>query len=333
MNADLLEIFESIAIPSGANNPSQFGAVVIAECPHFHLAKDSQGSPSLLISVKEDSGKNSVPSITLEHLSIFLDVSCRITQSNGETIDGIFTVIRCTGHEYALQIYFLRAIRILFDMLPELPTKSQVTKAINTLVELFRAASLSPLKTIQGLWAELLIIDSSSDPEMLVNAWHSTPLDRYDFNAGAERLEVKSTSKSIRQHHFSLEQVVPVEGTRVWIASLFTEQVNNGVTVMQLADSVRTKITAFPHLVEHLDRIVAVTLGQNWRLAFVDAFDKQLSLSSLRYFDALTIPAPRFPLPNGVTEVRFKSDLSHCEQITPSQIVSPDSLFSALRRK
>lgn len=328
---DLLSIFQAIHVPAELGDSSQFGAVSLPEYPHFHLAKDGQGFPSMLISIREGGRKSNTPSITLEHVNVYFDVFCRITRDDGSTIEGVFTVIRCTGRERLLHVYFLRVVRILFDLLPELPTKAEVAKAIKTLVELFRASTSPPRKSVQGLWAELLLIDTARKPEKLVTAWHSTPLDRYDFNADGERLEVKCTAQRVRQHYFSLDQLVPVEGTQVIIASLFTEAVTTGTTVIQLADNIRDKIAAFPELVEHLDRIVVLTLGENWRTAFEDVFDKHLALSTLCFYDAPTIPTVGFPLPVGVSEVRFKSDLTLCEPLDMAKLQHKGSLFSALR--
>jgi len=274
-------------------------------------------------------GKTSVPSITLEHISVLFAVSCRVTRNDGSVEDGLFTVVRCTGRDKLLHLYFLQTVRVLFELLPEFPTKEQIEKAIQTMIELFRTLSSPPRSSVQGLWAELLIIDNARYPETLIAAWHSTPFDRYDFNAGSERLEVKSTSKHTRQHHFSLEQVSLVEGTRVLIASLFTEVVQNGVTVIQLANNVRAKIASSSALVAHLDRIIATTLGNNWQSAFEEAFDRHLALSTLRFYDAFAIPAIREPLPSGVSEVRFVSDLSNCQPVGTVPI-TPNGLFSAL---
>lgn len=326
---DLLSIFQAISVLE-LRDASQFGAIPLPEHPHFHLAKDGQGFPSILISIQEGGRRSITPSITLEHVTVYFDVFCRITRNDRSAIEGKFTVIRCTGRERLLHAYFLRVARILVDLLPELPTKVELTKAISTLVELFRASTSPPRKSVQGLWAELLIIEASRKPETLVAAWHSTPLDRYDFNAADERLEVKCTAQRVRQHYFSLDQLVPLKDAKVIIASLFTEAVANGTTVIQLADSVRDKISTFPDLVEHFDRIVVMTLGENWRTAFEDIFDKQLALSTLRFYDAQTIPTIALPLPTGVSEVRFKSDLSLCEPVDMEKLQREGNLFSAI---
>jgi hypothetical protein len=260
-------------------------------------------------------------------------MSRRITKSDGLTVEGIFTVIRCTGQEHLLHTYFLRVIRLLFDLLPNTPTKSEVAQAVITFVELFRSITTPPKMSLQGLWAELLVINSVLHPEILVAAWHATPRDRFDFNAGSERLEIKSTSHRVRQHHFALDQLTPIEGATIIIGSLFTEQVSHGLTVMELADNIRQKLHPFPALIEHLDRIVTTTLGDNWRAAFDEPFDRQLALSTLEFYDAATIPAIPTPLPIGVSDVHFKADLSACSPIDLTNFPKSSPLLSALRKR
>jgi len=330
---NILSLFDDMQKNSFAADQNRFVAVTIPEYPHFHLAKDREQSPSLLISATDSTTKRSTAPIILEHLSVTFDVPCRISKRDGMSEENIFTVIRCTGQERLLHTYFLRTIRLLFDLLPTPPTKTEVGQAVSTLVELFRSIKSSPQKSLQGLWAELLIIDIARYPEILVEAWHATPQDRYDFNAGNERIEVKSTSQRIRQHHFSLDQVNAIDDTQVIIASLFTEPVNNGTTIIELADNIREKIKSHPKLVSHLDRIVITTLGDNWRIAFEEAFDKSLAISTLRFFDVISIPKIQSPLPVGISDVHFKADLSACETVNLTQISKDSKLFSFFIRK
>jgi len=330
---DILSLFDDIKNPVFATDQERFVAVNIPTYPHFYLAKDGNHFPSLLISVSDSTTKRSTAPITLEHLSVIFDVPCRVTTSNGISEDGIFTVIRCTGHERLLHSYFLRTLRLIFDLLPTIPTKAKVAHAVSTLVELFRSIFTPPRKSLQGLWAELLIIDSVQRPNLLVTTWHATPNDRFDFNAGHERLEVKSTTQSIRQHHFALDQLTPIEGTQVIIASLFTERVNHGITVMELADSVREKLSTFPTLIEHLDRIVTTTLGDSWRTAYEETFDKQLALSSLQFYDASRIPSIPLPLPQGVSDVHFRVDLSACVPIESIHLSRSNLLLSTIKNR
>jgi len=330
---NIQSLFDGIQQSPFVAEQAHFVAISIPEYPHFHLAKDENQFPSLLISVTDSTKQRAIAPIKLEHLNVLFDVPCRISMDNGRNKEGIFTVIRCTGQDQLLHTYFLRTLRLLFDLLPSAPTKKDVSQAVSTLVELFRSIMTPPRKSLQGLWAELLIIDCSTHPEILVAAWHASPHDRFDFNAEHERLEVKSTTQRIRQHHFALDQLTPIKGTRVIIASLFTERLNSGVTIMELADNIRGKLQAFPSLIEHLDRIVITTLGDSWRAAYEEVFDKQLALSTLQFYDATNLPSIPLPLPIGLSDVHFRVDLSGCSPSNLSSLAKGSLLFSVLKKK
>ena len=129
-------------------------------------------------------------------------------------------MIRCASTDRALHLYFLRVADAVLATFGEQPTGREVTQAIDHLVELFHAVEQPARKSLQGLWAEVFLIARAADPAALVEAWHGVSTDRYDFMVGSQRIEVKSTAGSTREHHFSLEQLHPPEGTEVLIASL-----------------------------------------------------------------------------------------------------------------
>ena len=82
----------------------------------------------------------------------------------------------------------------------------------------------SPTNTVNGLWSELFLIENSTNPKELINYWHNLPEEKFDFNAGKERIEVKSSSSFERKHIFSAEQLNPPSDTQVLIASVFLKQ-------------------------------------------------------------------------------------------------------------
>jgi hypothetical protein len=330
---DIHTLFEAIPLVSLRGEGDQFIATTLSEYSHLNIARDAKGNPSILISVIDQTAKADAPTIALEHLHIMFDVRCTVIRNNAPPAEGKFTVLRCVGQDRLMHKYFLSIVRLLFDLLPSIPTREQIHEVLRTLIELFRAVSISPKKSIQGLWAELLIIETSKHPETLVSAWHHNPFDRYDFNLGSERLEVKSTSRNSREHHFALDQLAIIDDAQVLVASLFAEPVNRGATVMDFAESIREKIATYPELVAHFDRVVVTTLGSHWRDAFEISFDKSLALSTLRFYDIRAIPNIPGPLHPAITNVRFNVDLSGCKAVDLKSFRHIGELYSALKRR
>ena len=88
--------------------------------------------------------------------------------------------------------------------------------------------------SVLGLWAELLVIDRSTDRVAMVDAWHARVDARFDFAAAGSRLEVKATTKDDRMHMFALRQLEPVEGVTVSVASVMTTETYAGTSVGEL---------------------------------------------------------------------------------------------------
>lgn len=326
-----LSLFDSLCAPTATSSGSaQFAARPLPSRPADFVAKGRDNQPALLIAVPDTSSGMRPPPITLEHLMADHGLECRVQQPDGSIHQGVFSVIQCVDADRLLQEHFLRAIVPVVQGLPLPPVYRDVSSAVNSLAELFRQMSLPGRKSIQGLWAELFLITSANRPNVLVKAWHSTPGDRYDFNSGTERIEVKSASGRARTHHFSFEQLHPPDNTRVHIASIFIEEAGNGQSIFDLVDTIRHQTHNDVRIAERIDQIVGATLGANWRQAADMRFDYELAATSLCFFDSASIPTVPEPLPAGVSDVRFQADLSLGTKANLGEITDKGILFSAL---
>ena len=326
---DLITMFDSLKSPGPDPEEIHFSANPLPNRRHDFLAKGRDGQPALLISA---CGATEVrpPSIGLQHLMVDHGLECRVRQETGAAITGTFSVVRCVDADRLLQGYFLRALVPVIDSLPAAPSYSDIARPVNALAELFRRLALPARKPIQGLWAELCMIAISRDPNALIAAWHATPEDRYDFSAASERIEVKSSSGSVRVHHFSFEQLNPPECVRILVASVFANEAGNGTSVFDLVDKIRYRVNHEAQLVERVDQIVAATLGSSWRHAGNVRFDFEEATSSLRYYEPSKIPSIRGPIPNGVSMVRYQSDLTAANPTALSSIPPSCQLLRAL---
>lgn len=331
---DLVSSFEALEPPTGVESAAaRFSAMPIPGYEQHRLGKDPHGAPSLLVAVADSRDQVWSAPIVLEHLTVQHDVDCRVTRPDGSAEEGRFTVVRCTGRDRALHAYFLRVTAAVVALLGEAPTNGDVSTAIDRLIELFRAMAVAPRKSVQGLWAELLLMARLRDPAPLVTAWHVLPSDRYDFSAGSQRIEVKSATGHTRQHYFALEQLLPVPGTQALIASILVERAGAGTSLMDLVSEVRSRIGGEPQLLLHVDQIVTQTLGDSWRHAQEERFDRQLAENSLTFFEPGVIPRVDPNLPLGVSDVRFRADLTGLTPANLAEYRLQGGIFrTALRR-
>ena len=324
---NLIELFQSLEPIAAIYGDNQFSTTLIPGHEQHRLGKDAQGRPLLLISVLDVPSQRQPAPIVLEHLTVAYNQNCRVSHPNNTLEEGRFTVVRCTGEDAILQVYFLRVVSTILISLKNRPTHSDIAHAMNQLIELFRAMAKSSRKSIQGLWAELFLIAQSAQPAILINAWHTLPEDRYDFAMEDQRIEVKSFSGSIRKHHFSLEQLHPPEGVKTLVASMRVERSQAGESITDLREKIQTHLSGGFNLLLHLDRVIALTLGDGWQQVDEVCFDQRLAQESLAFYEVAAIPSVNPNLPSGVSRVHFQSDLTGIPMVEISRYDEEDGLF------
>jgi hypothetical protein len=224
--------------------------------------------------------------------------------------ENIYTIISLKTENIDFQQYFLEVVCIVLEHLPENPSHQQLKTEIRKLIDLFSRFNRPPRKTIQGLWAELFIIEQSKQPEYLVQSWHFSSKDKFDFNDGQVKIEVKSTETPRRIHHFSLEQLNPNKNSNLLIASVFVIQTGQGKNIFDLINSICKRVQDL-QLQFRLNEIVFQTLGNDLDKAFDTYFDYQQAFDTLTFFDFKDIPTiSNDSVPNEVSNVHFDCDLS-----------------------
>lgn len=321
----LIDIFLEIEILQ-TKNPKLFNTNILNDFSFAKIGVNYLGFPVILISSKFDQTHLSQKNIKLKYIELTHNLECKVSENGKSKIDN-YSVIIFKSNEEILQNYFLGIAQSLLNSLSKKPTQKEVFEAFKNFVEIFRSLTETPTKTIQGLWAELILIEQSKNPETLINYWHNIPEERFDFNADSEKIEVKSSSNLERVHVFTAEQLNPTIESQVIIASIFTKQVSNGLNVLDLLDKIDKRITE-TELKEKIFRIVSKTLGNTFEQTTKIKYDYDLAKNSLRFYKHQDISkVERVNIPERVSEVKFKSDLTNIKPTDLTKISSNGQLF------
>jgi hypothetical protein len=307
---DLSSIFATIPLIDSSENTaggSRFLASLVPGHDLIRVARDGSSCPVIMIASNSEGETLPLPPISLQHIDVRFDSECRLHRTDGAREHRQFTIMRCQDSDPAMREHFLRIMGAVVPLFENSSTRSDVESIVLKLVELFRSLSVPPSTTGQGLWAELFVISQSTQPKQLVEAWRTNIHDRHDFASTNERIEVKSSSKDIRKHHFSLEQLTKQDGVGSFVASVLLERKQSGTSIVDL--------------------MKAIALGNEWKNAAIDRYDEKFSRQSLRFYHADTVPCVGL-VPDSVSEVRFASDLSGIPSIVKSDI--NESLFPML---
>lgn len=315
-SSDVLALYRELAVPDADDGDSlTLSAVRVEGLESLRIAKDGRGSPAVLVT-QTDSGP-SRPPLALRHLNVIFDVPCRIVSSDGED-SGIFIVLRCINATRELEEYFLVVtVAALQSREPEL-SSSAINEVIAHLTELFRSLSKRSPLSIRGLWGELLVIASSTDPQRLISAWHTKPNDLHDFNDGLTRIEVKTAARE-RKHRFSAEQLAEPP-TKLYVLSLIVEESPQGLRIPSLRDLICERVSWDAELVQKLDLMIAESVGDRISSVRDHSFDEARALESIRFYDSDDLPKLTPPFPDGISRVEFDVDLSHIQSLTVDEL-------------
>lgn len=247
--------------------------------------------------------------VELDLIRVRHNAVCCIYEEKATARD-VYTIIELRNANIDYAKYFIEVVGLLLKQLPILPSPEQLDEELKKLTALFKCLNEPARKTIQGLWAELFLIARSKNPEYLVGAWHVSPEDRYDFNDGINKIEVKSSSRDARIHRFSLTQLSDVAIKNLIVASVFVLPSGKGSSVFDLKEIIDSKVKC-PDLRLKLAKIIAQTLGADFIKAGELHYDDMIAKSTLRFYRARDIPTIAIEsVPHEISGVRFDSDLS-----------------------
>ena len=321
---DFVSIVDDLPVPKPTRGGLAFTVATPPAIVPVRLGKSTAGEPSVLIPSSKRASQR--PPIELRHLSVLFGARCHVSGDVEE--EAYFTVVRCRG-DLALQGYFLLIAKTLLLAAGPNADESSVEKSVLALVELFRSVAKPPAYALRGLWGELLLMARSADPVTVLRAWHVAAIERFDFGAGTQRVEVKTAGRSTRRHHFSLDQLVASD-LAVCVASLQIEPAAAGQSLMELVDAVSARLDQVDDVVR-LTTTVGSVLGTDWADYATARFDDVLAASSIQFFRAEAVPRVRLPLPEPVTQVEFVADLGGIEVLSEADMAAARGLWRAIR--
>jgi hypothetical protein len=264
--------------------------------------------------------------INLELISVIFSQECSINEKENKSNE-IYTIVLLKTLNRDLQQYFTDVFSIILQQLEKIPSERDLYREIRKVIDLFSSITKPPLKSIQGLWAELLVIEKANNPEYLINSWHISPLDKYDFNDGKDKLEVKSTTKSKRIHSFSIEQLNNNPGSDLLIASAFVIETGSGKSILNLRDIIVSKISNI-NVQLRLNEIIFKTMGIDYEKLGDIFFDYQQASDSLSFYKVQDIPRIHIEaIPSQISNVTFNCDLTNVPDVLEKMYDLKDTLL------
>lgn len=297
------------------------------DIPH-RVGCSNEGFPMLFI---ECENKERVSDIKLSLFKVLFNRKCSLSDIGNKSISvKNLTIIQMSSDDQELIKYFFQVMSIVLRKIPVLPKVTVLKEEISKVIEIFTRQNVFSKEIVRGLWAELLVIERSKNPEYLIRAWHEEPEDRYDFNDSIDKIEVKSTSGDSRIHLFSLEQLNPNDSASLIIASVLVNATGIGKTIFDIIDMLSSRISDTECEIKLME-IVLKTIGPHVEECANMHFDYNFASDTLKFYDSKIIPAIRKEdVPSAVSAVHFRSDLTDVDSLEITGFNKNCLLFSSL---
>ena len=293
------------------SGPSQQNSYIFVDIPgvkQHKLGVSENGCPIFFIKC-DNKDNNKYPSYKLG-IDVDFGEDCNITDGK-KKITGKYTLITLKENSENLLPYFLDIVLIVVKSIPPNSSLQLVKSEIDKLIEMFsNILGKGNGDDIQGLWAELLIIEQSKNPEYLISSWHVVKTSLFDFNNGEDKLEIKSTKNNERKHTFSLNQLITNKSSDLIIGSVLVAITGQGKNIFDLINAIEKKVKDKNSLVT-LGRIVSETLGSKIHEAHNVFFDYASAKDSIAFFDVNDIPKLNSKsIPLEISNIHFDCNLS-----------------------
>ena len=302
--SNIKEIFNRMLVSYGAEKRDFYFVDPIEENIYVRVGFSPEGFPSLLITSEVDC----IPlePINLSGLNAVFNLKC-LVNNDENTEEGTFHVITYIEEDIYLRDFFFEFFEDIFNTNISLSADLLRTK-IEHLAQLFSYKKKKSKKTIQGLWAELFIIDTAHDSITWINKWPEKIRTTFDFSFSHIGVDVKSFGGAERKHFFKFEQLNNQSVEQTIILSMCVTKDDNGISVFDLYSNIKAKI----HNDEILDKLrkkIFKLAGDN--AADIQMFNSNIARQTLMILEGSSIPKiQEGSFPSTVTDVSFKSDCS-----------------------
>lgn len=172
---------------------------------------------------------------------------------------------------------------------------------------------------IQGFFAELYVIKYFFDKGCdLAPFWQSVDRMKFDFSiSDKKRLEIKSTLKPTRTHHFKHEQLLS-EIYDIAVVSIKMQKNDQGMTLLSLVEAIQNAYSDNYALLAHIEKMIS-SLPRN-TLENIK-YDKSFIDANLQIYNAKDIPHFNEKSPEGVYNAEYDCVLEGIPHVSEEKFI------------
>ena len=281
------------------------------------LGVDTAGHPVLFVVAEAGAVE---PPLRTNKVSLYIGQSYSLAALDQSPRVELLHALRCeTSNSADVETFLLLAEAFLTRQEVGGVDRHALTSFFRSMVRLFAVTLAKDLQAERhGLWGELFMMSRVRGFRFWAPFWHSEVSRRFDFSCGYNRVEVKITTRPERMHHFSHRQIYAMEGEEIVIASLVATEDDSGLSLRQLIEDCRSALLGTPDYLK-LEKAVRQA-GMESSSESGPVISATEAEEGLTWFRSIDIPHFRVPEPAGVTETRYKVDLSTAPRVTAVEL-------------
>ena len=281
------------------------------------LGVDLTGHPVLFVLAEAEAVE---PPLRTNKVSLHIGQSYSLAGIDDSPRVELLHAMRCETYDSAdVATFLLLAEAFLARQEAGGVDRLALTSFFRSMIRLFEVTPARDLQAERrGLWGELFMMSRVRGLRFWAPFWHSEVTRRFDFSCGRNRVEVKITTRPERMHHFSHRQIYTIEGEEIVVASIVAAEDDTGLSLQQLIEESRIALLGTPDYLK-LEKAVR-RAGMESSTETGPAIDATEAAESLAWFRSMDIPHFRVPEPPGVTETRYRVDLSTAPRITTGEL-------------
>ena len=281
------------------------------------LGVDTTGHPVLFVLAEAGAVE---PPLRTDKVSLHIGQSYSLASINDSPRIELLHALRCETTDLPdVETFLLLAEAFLVRQEAGGADRHTLTSFFRSMVRLF---AVTPAKDLQaerrGLWGELFMMSRVRGFRFWAPFWHSEVTRRFDFSCGRNRVEVKITTRPERTHHFSHRQIYAIEGDDIVVASILAAEDDSGLSLRQLIEDCRGALLGTPDYLKLEKAVRRAGMESSTELGpVIGAAEAE---ESLAWFRSRDVPHFRVPEPPGVTETRYRVDLSTAPRLTTVEL-------------
>lgn len=273
------------------------------------VGKDAEGNVSVVIISNRPNRK------PLRQKTKLLSVECNSAVEyflNGEKYNDVVHIIRCYAQDEKEKEIFIELTPLFGQASEDYDQETSILETVAILSSFFADKKEPSFTELEGLFAELYTIMDYNSKLNLKKYWQSEDRMKFDFSISEKyKIEIKSTLKPERRHHFRHEQLLG-DYFSIYVISYMMKKDDEGFSLYDLID--KTK----PYLIEEPKKMLIVNKYiKNTSVETLKAirFNEYYMKLNRKIYKADNIPKFSEVTPSGVSNAEYDCLLDNVEPV------------------